>query len=100
MSEVRARIADRVAGEILEYVFGEILPSVTVDDQLWAALTVPDQAMTAALGGFERGEISYPELEAAGTEYVEAWQAQAERCRAGSGLVLVPPATASLALEA
>ena len=75
MSEARARIADRMMAEILEYVFAEIMPGVSVDDQLWESLTTPDQAMMDALGAFERGEITYPELEAVGVEYVEAWGA-------------------------
>lgn len=81
MSEIRARIADRLMGEVLGKVMGEILPSIVPDDQLWAALTIPDQEITQALEAFERGEISYPELEATGRKYVEVWEAQADTRR-------------------
>lgn len=81
MSDVRARIADRLMGELLEKVMGEILPSIVPDDQLWEALTIPDQEMTRALEAFERGEIAYPELQGIASRYVEAWEAQADTRR-------------------
>lgn len=81
MSEVRQRIADRLMGEVMGKVWGEVLPSITPDDQLWESLAEHDRALTLALSKFERGEITYPELEATGKKYVDAWEAQAETRR-------------------
>lgn len=72
--EARARIADRLSLDILEYVIDEFLAGrESLDDAAWSELDGPDRSMMEAIARFERGEISFVELEAVGVEYVEAW---------------------------
>ena len=81
MSEARARIADRMVGELLEYLIGEVLPGADLSDPAWEAMAALGREVIEAIGRFERGELSYETLEAAGTRYVEAWVgASARNC--------------------
>lgn len=73
MNEVRARAADRMAEEMLGYLIDNVLPGVDLSDPVWRAMDGPDRALMQAIGAYERGEISFEALEAAGVEYVEAW---------------------------
>jgi len=63
MNDARSRIVDRMAREIHAYLVEQKAP-----------LPSPkaDRTIMEAVSRFERGELSYPELEAAGVEFVEA----------------------------
>lgn len=74
MSNPRERIAERLSLEILEYVIEEFLAGRDLSHVQWFRMKEPDRAVMEALGAFERGEISYAELEAVGVRYVEAWE--------------------------
>lgn len=75
MNEGRARIADRLALDILEYVISEFLGGrESLDDAAWSELDDPDRAIMQAIGAYERGEISFEALEDEGVRYVEAWE--------------------------
>jgi hypothetical protein len=74
MTEARARIADRMAMEIHEYLAAELPPGLGARDETWEAVAGADRAMMEAVRGYERGEISFQELEAEGVRYVAAWE--------------------------
>jgi hypothetical protein len=70
----RAAVATRMAGEIHEYLTKTLFRGRAVPVEVWEQMKEADIAVTAAMSAWERGEIAYDELEAAGTRYVEAWE--------------------------
>lgn len=73
MSDARRRVADRLAREIADHI-AEICPGgAGALDETWKRTEESGASLDDAMIAFERGEISYPMLEAAGLVYVEAW---------------------------
>ena len=55
MSEARARIADRMVGELLEYLIGEVLPGADLSDPAWEAMAALGREVIEAIGRFDPG---------------------------------------------
>jgi hypothetical protein len=69
-----------MAREISEYLARTVPAGVGKRDETWEAVAFADRAMMDAIRAWERGEISYADLEAAGLKYVEAWEGLAGDC--------------------
>lgn len=73
MSTTRERVGDRMALEIHEYLARTLSPGIGGHEEAWEQTAEAAAELMGALRAWERGEISYTDLEAAGTRYVEAW---------------------------
>lgn len=74
-SFARIRAADKMAAEIVAYL-SPTMEHCGGRPEVWEALGPADDAMHAAVLAYERGEITYVQLEEAGVRYVEAWERQ------------------------
>lgn len=71
--EARAKVADRMLGEIEKHLARTLPPGIGAQEEVWEATEFAGEELRAAVLAWERGEISYAELQAAGTRLVEAW---------------------------
>lgn len=73
MSTTRERVADRMALEIHEYLARTLASGIGGSAEAWEQTAGAAAEFMGALRAWERGEISYADLEVVGTRYVEAW---------------------------
>lgn len=74
-SDARELVADQLARDIHHYLAGVLPLGIGSPASTWERMHDADDAMMEKVAAFERGGMSFAELEAEGVRYVEAWQA-------------------------
>lgn len=73
MSAARERMADQMARDIHEYLARTLPAGIGGREDAWERTAPASDALMAAFAAWDRGELTYAELEEAGVRFVEAW---------------------------